>query len=654
MGSKPSLTYCVPHTPSSSPFETSSYLHPLNSSSLFQTSLPCSPPIETLQDLYIHSSHKFSSKNFIGSRNSDGFYYFRTYSEIFELVNSLGMAIIKLNLSSKTIDEFHDIELETIGIFSKNREEWILADLACMVNNIVLIPFLETVSSSNFSYVLEQTGLTSIFCSYKTLEFILQQTDLKNLETIVCFDIIDKNTQNRIKARNLDYCDFNDLLQYPASAVYKLPKIKPSSVYTISYTSGTGFEPRGVIITHRNIISALINGQFSELLLTSDDVYLSYLPLAHIFERYMVNLMMANGCTVGLYNGEILKLKLDIADLKPTVFASVPKLFNKIFNSMNDKISQLSGLKKFLFDKALNSKKQGFLAGKGEKNYFLDKFFFNNIQKEFGSFKWMLCAAAPINPSTLLNLKLFCSCPIFEAYGLTECTGAAFITSHDDIRPGSLKTGFNIEFKIRSELDYSIDFTDKDGLNRPRGELLIRGPSVSMGYFKNQEECEENYEGNGWLKTGDICELDRKDGSLWVIDRKKDLFKLAFGEYMSPAKIEKVYLECKSIREIMVHGEAIEEFIVGIVVVNKEWVKENMGINEGIERILNGKVRKKILEEMEEVAKEGGLSECEKVRKIWVIEEGFEKLGVLTATFKMKRFEVKKMFAEVIKELYKK
>ena len=567
-------------------------------------------------------------------------------------MNSLGLAILKLNLSSKTMDEFHDLELDTIGIFSKNREEWLLADFACMVHNIVLIPIPETISASDFACILEQTSITSIFCSHKALDFILSQKDLKTLETVVSFDSLDKTAQNRIKAKNLDFCNFCDLLQFPSSSVYKLPKIKPSSVYTISYTSGTGFEPRGVIITHRNIISALINGQFSELSLTSADIYLSYLPLAHIFERYMVNFMMANGCTVGLYNGEILKLKLDIADLKPTVFASVPKLFNKIFNSMNDKISQLSGLKRFLFEKALVSKKTSYLAGKGEKSYFLDKFFFKNIQKEFGCFRWMLCAAAPMNPSTLLNLKLFCSCPIFEAYGLTETTGATFLTSNNDTRPGSFATGFNVEFKLRSENGYSVDFIDKNGLNRPRGELLIRGPSVSIGYFRNYEEYVKNYEGNGWLKTGDICELDRKDGSICVIDRKKDLFKLAFGEYMSPAKIEKVYLLCKSIKEIMVHGEPIEEFLVAIVVVNREWVYENFGSAGEIAG--NQGVRKRILEEMEGVAKEAGLGEYEKVRKIWISEESFEELGVLTATFKVKRFEVKKVFCEAIKELYKK
>ena len=655
MGVKPSLIYSVPVSQSTSPDESEIFRNPSNTTN-FQYEI--SPNIETLQDLYIYSSKIHAQKLFLGSRSADGMYSFRTYEECFELVNALGEAILKLNLPTKTVDEYHDFELDVIGIFAKNREEWILTDLACMIHGIVTVPFFETVTPNMFSHILEQTNMTSIFCSNICLEFILNQSDLKNLETVICFDPLDKLTQAKIKQRGLDYCNFNDLLQFPISPVFKLPKIKPSNVYTISYTSGTGLEPRGVIISHRNIITALINGLNSELSLTTEDIYLSYLPLAHIFERYMVNFMMSSGCRVGIYNGEIMKLKSDIADLKPTIFASVPKMYNKLFNSMNDKISQLSGLSKYLFNKALHSKTSNYNSGNGEKSYIWDKLIFSSIQREFGSkFKWMLCAAAPMNPSVLLKLKLFCSCPIFEAYGLTESTGGTFLTLSSEIKPGAYATSFNVEYKIKSvnNMSYSVDYKDEKGVNRPRGELLVRGPNISPGYFKNQEDCQRNYEGNGWLKTGDIVELDRNDGSLYIIDRKKDLFKLAFGEYIAPGKIEKAYLNCKCIREILVHGESVEEYLIGIVVINKEWLSNDMEIEKNdLKAALTKKnIIDRVLSEMDNVAKEVNLFNYEKVRKIHLILESFESLGLLTPTFKLKRFEVKKYFAEAIKELYK-
>jgi len=407
MGSKTSIVYSVPALPALplESDETEIFRNPSNTSGLFQTSLP--PNIETLQDLYINSCKKYAHRSFLGSRSHDGYYTFRSYDECFEVVSSLGEAILKLSLPAKSIDEFHDLEMDCVGIFSKNREEWVLTDLACMINGIVTIPFYETMAPNMFAQILEQTNISSIFCSNKCLEFILAQPDMKSLETVICFDSLDKSTQNKIKEKGLDYCNFNDLLQYSSSSIFKLPKIKSNNVYTISYTSGTGFDPKGVIITHKNIISALVNGQLTTLNLTPDDVYLSYLPLAHIFERYIINLMMCNGCRIGIYNGEIMKLKIDIADLKPTIFTSVPKMYNKLFNSMHDKINQLSGIYKFLFTKGLRSKTSKYLSGKGEKSYLWDKIVFNSIQKEVGTkFKWMLCAAAPMGPSVLLNLKL--------------------------------------------------------------------------------------------------------------------------------------------------------------------------------------------------------------------------------------------------------
>lgn len=655
MGTKPSLLYSVPINTPESPDETEIFRNPSNISGSFQTSIE---NIETLQELYIHSSKKYSKKLFLGSRTLDGFYSFHTYQDCFKLVSSLGEAILKLNLSTKTYDEYHNLEMDVIGIFSKNREEWIMADLACMMNNIVVIPFFETVIPTTFAQMLEQTSMTSIFCSNKCLDFILNQPDLKNLETIICFDSLEKKIQFKIKARGLDYCNFNDLLQFPSSQIYKVPKIKPSNVYTISYTSGSGFEPRGVIITHKNIISALHSGLNSELNLTKEDIYLSYLPLAHIFERYMINFMIINGCRVGMYNGEIMKLKSDISDLKPTIFASVPKMYNKIFNSMDEKIKNLSGFSKYVFEKALSSKITNYQAGNGEKSYFWDKLVFNSIQKEMGvKFKWMLSGAAPMIPSIHVKLSLLCSSPIFEAYGLTESTGAAFITHQSQTEIGAFGASFNVEFKLKSVgfMDYSVDYKNSKGENRPRGELLIRGPNISPGYFKNKEECLLNYVENEWLKTGDIFELDRKNGSLFLIDRKKDIFKLAFGEYISPNKIEKIYLDAKSINEILVYGEPIEEYLVAIVAINYEWLFDNVEIDKKSELNLNSKVIvESVLAEMNSLAKEANLFNYEKVRKIHIIKESFESLGCLTSTFKLKRFEFKKQFAENIKSLYMK
>lgn len=279
--------------------------------------------------------------------------------------------------------------------------------------------------------------------------------------------------------------------------------------------------------------------------------------------------------------------------------------------------------------------------GEDPSSFFWDKICSPNIKKILGTkFKFMVSGAAPLDPILARNIATFFGCPLIDAYGLTESTGAAFASSMNHLNSGS-GPGFNIEFKIRSENSLGYAVTDKN----PKGELMLRGPTISMGYFKNLEANKNVFEKDGWLHTGDIVELNAELGSIKIIDRKKNIFKLASGEYISPVKIEKVYSNCKPVYEIAVLAENGNEFLVGIVSVKTEWaetkLRENESLQDFVERI---ETKSLILSEMKVTAQKEKLFPYEEVKKIFVLSESFMDKGFITNTFKLKRNEIKRFY----------
>lgn len=288
------------------------------------------------------------------------------------------------------------------------------------------------------------------------------------------------------------------------------------------------------------------------------------------------------------------------------------------------------------------SKKLGLLEKGEDPTCFLwDTVCSPNIKKILGTkFKFMVSGAAPLDPILARNITAFFCCPLIDAYGLTESTGAAFASSMNQINSGS-GPGYNVEFKILSEnlLGYAV--TDKN----PRGELMLRGPTITMGYFKNLEENKNAFEKDGWLHTGDIVELNKELGTIKIIDRKKNIFKLASGEYISPVKIEKVYSNCNPICEIAVLAESGNEFLVGIVSVKAEWAENKLRENESLQDFVErSETKNLIVSEMKDIAKKEKLFPYEEVKRIIVLSESFMTKGFTTNTFKLKRNELKRFY----------
>ncbi|KAF0708408.1 hypothetical protein As57867_006345, partial [Aphanomyces stellatus] len=335
------------------------------------------------------------------------------------------------------------------------------------------------------------------------------------------------------EAKGLTLITLEELEGVPDATVPESPPT-PSDLATICYTSGTEGDPKGAMLTHRNLVTTSL-ALTRRVAVTKDLVYLSYLPLAHIMERINFCNGIRVGLSAGFYQGDILLLLDDIAEIKPHIFISVPRLFNRIYDKVMQGVNAAGGAKKLLFDYAYSSKQQGLADGVLTHSVW-DALVFSKIQALLGGrVQVIVSGSAPLAPNVKEFLKIAFACRVEEGYGLTEtCAGATLSTPEN---PTGAHVGMPLEnIQIRLVDVPEMNYTSADQ-PRPRGEVCIRGPNVFKGYFKDPKKTAECLTEDGWFSTGDIGAWNA-DGTLSIIDRKKNIFKLAQGEYVAVEKVE--------------------------------------------------------------------------------------------------------------------
>ena len=435
-------------------------------------------------------------------------------------------------------------------------------------------------------------------------------------------------------------------------------KPKADDIYMFCYTSGTTGDPKAAMLTHKNLLSAANSTmQVGGINLDEDDCMISYLPLAHSFEKCLFTACLLSGMKIGYYNGDPLKLLDDLKALGPTAFPSVPRLFNRIYDKIQAGVKEKSSIQQSLVNRAVNTKLHYLKHGTYYTHSLWDNLVFNKFKALIGgNVKIMLTGSAPINPDVLSFLKVCFCAPIHEGYGQTESSAASCLTSAFDPNAGHVGGPVScIRIRLRDIPEMQYLSTDP----QPRGEICYQGNSIFCGYFKNEEKTKEALSEDGWLASGDVGVVF-PNGSIKIIDRAKNIFKLAQGEYIAPEKLENVYVQSPYVAQVFVHGESTEAWLMAVCVAEKPEVRKLavakgwLAEGEDVAGILNKpELHKAILENFGELAKANKLSGLEKIKKIHLTDELFSvENDVLTPTFKIKRNVAKKKYQEQITAIY--
>uniref|UniRef100_A0A672PAB8 Arachidonate--CoA ligase n=1 Tax=Sinocyclocheilus grahami TaxID=75366 RepID=A0A672PAB8_SINGR len=551
----------------------------------------------------------------LGSRKPKQPYEWLSYSEVIERAENLGSAFLHKG-HSKDGDPY-------IGIFSQNRPEWTISELACYTYSLISVPLYDTLGTEAISYILDKTSISTVVCDVpEKAKLLLDCVSGRqhSVKTLILVENFDTDLVSRAQQCGIDIISLRD-----AEVNKPLKNFKKN---------------------FRNIASNISAFIYPTCPISPQDAHISYLPLAHMFERVVQGVILMHGARIGYFQGDIRILMDDLMTLKPTVFPVVPRLLNRMFDRAR------SPLKRRILEFAFRRKENEIKSGIMRRDSVWDKIVFKKVQASVGGHvRLMITGAAPVSAPVLTFLRAALGCHFYEGYGQTECTAGSTITLPGDWTAGHVGAPLpcnDIKLVDVGEMNYYAA--------KGEGEVCVRGPNVFKGYLKDPEKTKEALGEDGWVHTGDIGRW-LPNGTLKIVDRKKHIFKLAQGEYIAPEKIENIYIRSEAVVQAFVHGDSLQACLVAIIVPDPDflpgWAKKR-GIEGSYEELCKNKeVKKAILEDIVKLGKESGLKSFEQVKDIALHTEMFSiQNGLLTPTLKTKRADLRNCFRNLIDELY--
>ncbi|CCH44557.1 Long chain fatty acyl-CoA synthetase [Wickerhamomyces ciferrii] len=652
------------------------------------------PKLQTFHDFFQHSLNLYGDEYCYGYRpivdgEAQDYFHYLTYKEVEIRKDNFASGLINLVFNHPNFDkndkEFYYEDGKPnfmVSLFSGNRIEWKLTDMATSDYSLPNTALYDTLGPDASRYILELTKSPVVVLSKDKISKILKlkkEFGLKNLHILISMDELTfENDFGLIQysdSLGIQLIDFSkvetlgEINQLPKD--FNLPK--PSTIYTISFTSGTTGPPKGVLIDHRIAISGITATfiHFKKPINNIDEeTYynfasnidnngkqiraLSYLPLAHIYERMLINWATFRGFAIAFPSKPgTASLFEDLRVLQPHYFTGVPRVYSRIETSIKAHISSLNPIGKKAFELSMTSNTwYNILVGQLSK--LKEQLGFQNVH-------YCTSASAPMSPHSIKFLKDSLHIGFENSYGLTESFA---VMSCDDpfgdaymgnVGPPCVST----EMRLKDVEAMGYSASD----DPPRGELQLRGPQIYLGYYKNTKSTKEVLGEDGWFSTGDIATFD-SNGRIIVIDRVKNFFKLSQGEYITPEKVENTYLTSNQLlTQMFVHGDSMKNYLVGVAGVEPESFKKFLKENLDVEVIDNNhlrvhledpRVRKSILALLNTNAmNKGVLQGFEKLHNLYLdIEPLKVEDEVLTPTFKLKRVQAVRKFKQVLDNLY--
>ena len=511
-------------------------------------------------------------------------------------------------------------------LVSENRPEWFVSDLAIMLAGGITVPAYTTYTEDDYKYLIEDCEPSLVVVSnnemLKKLNNSINEKDF--IKKVITLDEKTKVTNSLNIINKEKYLDFNLIIKNNLLAEDKIEnnKLKRNSPACIIYTSGTGGNPKGVILSHGGILNNLVGAcEIMKPLFNSRPVFLTWLPLSHSYEHCVQFAQIAVGAKV-FYAEKIEKLLENISEAKPTIMTAVPRFYQNLYNKINMNLKKQTGFKEKLIEATLRLGRKKLLNQNMtfyEKllNFIVDKLVRKKIKKQFGGNLKAFVSGGGALDKEIGEFLNSVGLPTLQGYGLTETSPVVSCNPIHKIKVETVGPPFKgNEVKIAED-----------------GEILVKGENVMLGYWNKKEETEKVII-NGWLHTGDIGEIDPNDGYLKITDRKKDIIVSAGGDNISPAKIENMITNEPEIDQCMVYGDK-KNYLVALIVPNKDFLNEKEKINKVIE-----KINKK-------------LTLLEKIKKIQLIDENFSiENGLMTPTMKVKRKKVTEKYKNQLENLY--
>ncbi|TVU12478.1 hypothetical protein EJB05_46128, partial [Eragrostis curvula] len=627
------------------------------------------PGLESCWDIFRTAVEKYPNNPMLGRRRvvdgEAGDYTWMTYKEAYDVVMKLAASISKSGVRQG----------EGCGIYGANCPEWIISMEACNALGVCSVPLYDSLGAGAVEFIVCQAEIQIAFVEEKKVAELLKtcHATSKYLKTIISFGEVTNDHKEEAKKHGISIFSWEEFLIIGGSHDFDLPEKKKSDICTIMYTSGTTGDPKGVMISNESLLVNIVGPdsivQCVGEVLNENDVYMSYLPLAHVFDRIFEEVFIYHGSKIGFWRGDVRLLVDDIAALSPTVFCAVPRVLDKIYSGLKAKISSGGILKKTLFNFAYKMKLDGMRKGiKHEKAApFFDKLVFSKVKERLsGKLRAIISGGAPLAVPVEEFLRVVTCAYVLQGYGLTETGGGSIVSIPNDFSMlgtvGPPVPHIDVRLESVPEMGY-------DALSSiPRGEICIRGSVLFSGYYKREDLVQEVMV-NGWFHTGDIGEW-QPNGSLKVIDRKKNIFKLSQGEYVAVENLENIYgilpeidskfrvLWCfASMRAeerndgavIWVYGNSFESSLVAVVNPNQQalehWAEQNGITRSFTELCRNSRAKEHILAELANFAKEKKLKGFEFIKAIHLDPVPFDmERDLITPTYKKKRPQMLKYY----------
>jgi long-chain acyl-CoA synthetase len=584
---------------------------------------------KTIADLLPKAGAQYGSKVAVRYKEGDA-WISKTFDEVLEIVRPLAFGLVTLGVEKG----------DRVSILGNTRPEWTYFDFAALSIGATVVPIYQTNSPEECRYVLDNSDSKVVVVEdAEQLEKVRQVRDrLPQLEQIV---LITGSAEDAISMEDLAAKGGGgDAVTW--EALYEA--VTPEDICTFIYTSGTTGPPKGCIISHGNY-RAMLNMVNDVSVIEDEDVAYLYLPLAHSFALLIQFGTFDLGTTLAYWERDPLKILPNLAELKPSYFPSVPRIFEKIYTAATSGIEKEGGLKKAIFNWAIKTgekmreaersgRRPGFVL---QRSYdFADKKVLSKIRNLFGGrIRLAVSGAAPINPE-ILRFFDAAGVLVLEGWGMTETSTAATISTPDDFKVGTIGKPFpGCEVKIAED-----------------GEILVKGPNVFQGYHKNPEATAETIV-DGWLHTGDIGEIE-SDGFIKITGRKKDIIITAGGKNITPANLEAEIKQHPLVSQCVVVGDR-RPYLVALVTLDPEeavkYAQDNNLPEDPVQLAQNPDIKARIEAHVEKINQ--NFARVEQVKKISILPNDLsQESGELTPTLKVKRAVVAHKHEDAIEQLY--